>query len=57
MEIPGGSYALLNKPNSKGLMCIYLRYFIFFRLLLPFISISIVIIFMKICVETLITIE
>ena len=28
MEIPGGSYALLNKPNSKGLMCIYLRYFI-----------------------------
>ena len=26
IEIPGGSFALLNKPNQKGEMCIYLRY-------------------------------
>lgn len=28
MEIPSGSFALLNKANAKGEMCIYLRYFI-----------------------------
>lgn len=27
MEIPSGSFALLNKANSKGEKCIYLRYF------------------------------
>ena len=26
MEIPGGSFALLNKPNAKGEMCVYFRY-------------------------------
>lgn len=26
MEIPGGSFALLNKPNAKGEKCIYFRY-------------------------------
>ena len=26
MEIPGGSFALLNKPNQKGEQCVYLRY-------------------------------
>ena len=26
MEIPGGSFALLNKPNQKGEQCVYIRY-------------------------------